>query len=160
MGGRRPLAGINSILQTFRHQPPLPPFHSANSEYILGIGRPRFPGPWTPLPAHASGLRAKRCRLRPYPQHQVLMATALFLTSAAKARSLIDARLISTLASAPVIAAPASAWAVVKSDFILGLLMAHRLCVFSATPSGTPVASCRLASISAAPSPGSLLACL
>src|SRR5579864_1891064 len=58
-----------------------------------------------------------------------------------------DSRLISTFASAPSMAALASALAVVKSDFILGLVMGNRASAIratsrdrSATPSGTLVA--------------------
>src|SRR3979411_2127067 len=83
-----------------------------------------------------------------------VMALALVRTLVTKASSFNDARLISTLASAPVIAARARASAVVRSDFMLGLVMGSRVCViwtisfaFSATPSGTAVACFSAAAI-------------
>src|SRR5208282_2981354 len=65
--------------------------------------------------------RQRRCQQRLYDRRAVRRRT-----SAAKAGSLREARLISTLARAPVTAAPARAVAVVKSDFMLGLVMGSR----------------------------------
>src|SRR5579863_829988 len=60
---------------------------------------------------------------RTYP----LSASVLRRTPATNAASLIDARLISTFASAPAIPACASAFAVVRSDFIFGFVIPSRL---------------------------------
>jgi len=60
---------------------------------------------------------------RSYPHS----ASILRRTSATNAASLIDARLMSTFASAPAIAACASAFAVVKSDFMFGFVIPSRL---------------------------------
>src|SRR3954469_23002704 len=75
---------------------------------------------------------------------------AFLLTSETNAGSSSDSRLISTLASAPVMAALARAAPTVRSDAILGLVMGFKdsmsaaTCFdFSATPSGMLVAVLR-----------------
>src|ERR1700733_13435240 len=61
---------------------------------------------------------------RHYWKHYPAERVATFArTSAANAASLSDSRLISTFAKAPSIAARANATAVVRSDFIFGLVM-------------------------------------
>src|ERR1700690_789185 len=76
-----------------------------------------------------------------------LSASILPRTCATNPSSFSDSRLISTLASAPSIAARASAAAVTRSDFILGLVIGPRASAIrrtslarSATLSGTVVA--------------------
>src|SRR2546423_10520648 len=59
-------------------------------------------------------------------------AAALSLVCRTKAASFSDSRLISTLAKAPVRAAVASAIAVVRSDFMLGLVVGFSFSVMSA----------------------------
>src|SRR5271165_4901388 len=85
---------------------------------------------------------------------QLVSAAAFFLVSAAKAMSLSDSRLISTLASAPSIAARVSALAVVRSDFIFGFVIGFSRSTIpatslarSATLRGTLVACFRAASM-------------
>src|SRR5436305_11482638 len=87
-------------------------------------------------------------------QDQLVRTEALFRVSATNAVSFSDSRLISTLASAPVIAACARAAAVTRSDFMLGLVIGFSRSTItvtslacSATLKGTLVACFRATSM-------------
>src|SRR5579862_4537155 len=101
------------------------------------------------------------------PQIYVLTLSTLCRILAAKSASFSDDKLISTFASAPVTAPLASACAVVRSDFIFGLVIPSRLAAIpatsraiSATLSGTPVACFSAPSVSASLSLPANLDCL
>src|ERR1700722_7367165 len=64
---------------------------------------------------------------------QVVRAATFLRISEANAPSFIDSRLISTLASAPCIAARARAVAVVRSDFIFGFVIGFNRSTISVT---------------------------
>src|SRR5713101_5933377 len=90
---------------------------------------------------------------------QPFSAAARFRVSSTKASSFSESRLISTLASAPSRAAFARVIAVVRSDFMFGLVMGFSvvailasLTAFPATPRGTLVACLRAELIAASPS--------
>src|SRR3954462_11355783 len=96
---------------------------------------------------------------------QPARAAAFFLTSDTKVGSSRDSRLISTLASAPVMAALARAEPTVRSEAILGLVMGLRDSIsaatcfdFSATASGILVAFLSAALMAPEPSPDSFVA--
>src|SRR5208282_482200 len=111
------------------------------------------------LPMAATPATIISTRIDFFEHGYTFRVSALFRVSATKPSSFNDSRLISTFASAPSRAAFARAIAVVRSDFMFGLVIGFRLVAicatsttFPATPKGTLVACLSAAAIAAAPS--------